>query len=399
MFYRNELNFLRNVFDKRHIQTFVVSPDDSVSRILGKSFDGVFSEDLKMRSFLEEVKQKTIYKLKDNFKLSYVYFLLPDMEEESLFFLGPYVNTSFSADEMLEVGEKNGIHPKNQKAFERYLQSVPVIDEGSSLFTMLNAFGEKIWDSSSFSVVDIDKEDHLPFSPINDKFDDIFVDMETMEKRYSYENEIMEAVASGQIYKEGQFLSNFSDDVFEKRIADPLRNMKNYCIIMNTLLRKAAERGGVHPIYLDRVSSDFAAQIEKHSTPAQVKDLMRDMFRSYCRLVRKHSIKNYSPIVQKVIIMIDSDISADLSLRVLAASQKVSPGYLSTIFKKENGKSVTEYIREKRIKHAKHLLATTNLQIQTIALHCGIMDVQYFTKIFKGAMGISPSEYREIIRK
>lgn len=399
MFYRNELNFLRNVFDKRHIQTFVVSPDDSVSRILGKSFDGVFSEDLKMRSFLEEVKQKTIYKLKDNFKLSYVYFLLPDMEEESLFFLGPYVNTSFSADEMLEVGEKNGIHPKNQKAFERYLQSVPVIDEGSSLFTMLNAFGEKIWDSSSFSVVDIDKEDHLPFSPINDKFDDIFVDMETMEKRYSYENEIMEAVASGQIYKEGQFLSNFSDDVFEKRIADPLRNMKNYCIIMNTLLRKAAERGGVHPIYLDRVSSDFAAQIEKHSNPAQVKDLMRDMFRSYCRLVRKHSIKNYSPIVQKVIIMIDSDISADLSLRVLAASQKVSPGYLSTIFKKENGKSVTEYIREKRIKHAKHLLATTNLQIQTIALHCGIMDVQYFTKIFKGAMGISPSEYREIIRK
>ncbi len=399
MFYRNELDFLRDVFDKCHIQTFVISPDDSVSRILGKFFDAVSIENLKMRSFLEEVKPKTIYKLKDNFKLSYVYFLLPEMEEEALFFLGPYVNISFSADEMLEVGEKNGIHPKNQKAFERYLQSVPVIDEGSSLFTMLNAFGEMIWASSSFSVVDIDREDRLPFSPINDKFDDIFVDMETMEKRYSYENDIMEAVASGQIYKEGQILSNFSDGVFEKRVADPLRNMKNYCIIMNTLLRKAAERGGVHPIYLDRVSSDFAAQIERHSNPARVKDLMRDMFRSYCRLVRKHSIKNYSPIVQKVIIMIDSDISADLSLRVLSASQKVSPGYLSTIFKNETGKSVTEYIREKRIKHAKHLLATTNLQIQTIALHCGIMDVQYFTKIFKGAMGMSPSEYREIIRE
>jgi YesN/AraC family two-component response regulator len=56
--------------------------------------------------------------------------------------------------------------------------------------------------------------------------------------------------------------------------------------------------------------------------------------------------------------------------------------------------TVSEYIREKRINYAEHLLLTTHLQIQTVALHCGIMDVQYFSKIFKKQTGKTPKEFR-----
>jgi YesN/AraC family two-component response regulator len=97
-------------------------------------------------------------------------------------------------------------------------------------------------------------------------------------------------------------------------------------------------------------------------------------------------------------MIIDSDLSAELSLHPLAAHQGISDGYLSMIFKKETGKTVSEYIREKRIQHAMHLLSTTHLQIQTIALHCGIMDVQYFSKIFKKQTGKTPLEYRKSLR-
>ena len=164
---------------------------------------------------------------------------------------------------------------------------------------------------------------------------------------------------------------------------------------MNTLLRKAAERGGVHPVYLDRVSSEFASRIENIGRLEESAPLMCDMFRSYCRLVRKHSIRRYSPLVQKTLLIIDSDLSADLSLSSLAALQDVSAGYLSAIFKRETKKTLSEYVRERRIRHAAHLLATTSLQIQTVALHCGILDVQYFSKLFKREMGKTPKEYRE----
>jgi YesN/AraC family two-component response regulator len=222
--------------------------------------------------------------------------------------------------------------------------------------------------------------------------------MKAMEKRYSFENELIEAVSLGQIHKESLFSVTFSENMFEKRTADPIRNIKNYCIIINTLLRKAAERGGVHPVYLNRVSSSFALKIEQIHSLESGAELMKEMFRSYCRLVRKHSLKDYSLVVQKTILLIDSDLAADLSLSTLAEAQNVSAGYLSTIFKRETGKTVSNYIRDKRVKHAAHLLATTKLQIQTVALHCGIVDVQYFSKIFKKITGKTPKEYRESLK-
>jgi YesN/AraC family two-component response regulator len=186
--------------------------------------------------------------------------------------------------------------------------------------------------------------------------------------------------------------------MFEKRIQDPVRNAKNYCIIMNTLLRKAAEHGGVHPVHIDKLSSKFAARIELVTDTKKVSEFMREMFSSYCRLVQKHSTRHYSPIVKKTVILFEADISAELSLATLAKQQGVSSGYLATVFKKETGKTVSEYVRDKRIEHAKYLLSMTHLQVQTVALHCGIMDVQYFSKIFKKQIGKTPKEYREDVR-
>ena len=91
---------------------------------------------------------------------------------------------------------------------------------------------------------------------------------------------------------------------------------------------------------------------------------------------------------------IDSDISANISLSTLAESLNINAAYLSTIFKREVGKTVTEYINNERMTLAAHLLETTNLQIQTVALHCGVLDVQYFSKMFKKYFGKTPKEYR-----
>lgn len=216
-----------------------------------------------------------------------------------------------------------------------------------------------------------------------------------MERRYAHENELMQAVAKGQIHKAERLLSSFSVMSVEERVTDSVRNMKNYCIILNTLLRKAAENGGVHPVYLDGVSSVFAKKIEAIKMISEAPILMREMARSYCRLVRKHSIHQYSPPVQKAITYIDSDLTADLSLSALAAMQNVSAGYLSALFRQETGQTLTEHVNQKRIKYAMQLLKTTNLQVQTIAQHCGIVDAHYFSKLFKKYVGKTPKEYRD----
>ena len=120
---------------------------------------------------------------------------------------------------------------------------------------------------------------------------------------------------------------------------------------------------------------------------------------AYCHLVRKHTTKQYAPLVKKVILLIDADISAELSLARIAEQLEVSPGYLSTLFRKETGKTLSAHIRSRRISHAAHLLSTTGLQVQTVAMHCGILDVQYFSKLFKRQVGKTPNEYRKAARR
>lgn len=406
--FERELQFLCDTFCKCHIPASVVSLTTPVSAVFSSDFYPPFSgfsdRNATFRNYFGDIAPKTVYKVSDELNRCYLYLLLPDGKDSTLLLIGPYLGTAPIPSQILELAEKIGIPPKSQRYFDEYYAGIPVLPAGNQLFVMLDTFCERIWNSPSFSIVDVNREQQIPVSPINetartDNFDGILVNMKTMETRYEFENELMQAVSLGQLHKENQLLTVFSDPVFEKRAADPLRNAKNYCVIMNTLLRKAAENGGVHPVYLNNVSTEFALKIEQLASLSENASLMREMFRAYCRLVRKHSMKSYSLLVQKTILLIDSDLSANLTLHTLAQHQNVSPGYLATLFKRETGKTVSQYIREKRVKQASYLLATTHLQVQTIALHCGIVDVQYFSKIFKKETGKTPKEYRESVKQ
>lgn len=407
MFYERELQFLSDTFKKCRIPTSVISPKDKPHLFTENSFKSIENIIPALSRSIEglfgSAEPYTLYKYCDDFKINYIMLKLPESPYDNVLLIGPFLVSALSSRQILEIGEKKNVPPKNQRILEEFYINLPIMGESSHLYLLLDTFCERIWGSASYSVVDVHKDRNTPVSPINlpsaEDFDDIDIKMKAMEQRYNYENEFMQAVSLGHIHRLNELVTAFIPDNFEMRTADPIRNLKNYCIIMNTLLRKAAERGGVHPIYLDSVSSSLAIRTEQLSSHDECANHMKEMFRSYCRLVRKHSMKDLSSIVQKTIILIDSDLSANLTLSALAENQKVSAGYLSTIFKKETGKTVTEYIREKRMKHAAYLLSTTRLQIQTIALHCGIMDLQYFSKTFKKHTGKTPKEYREFMKQ
>lgn len=404
LLFENELNLLCSTFQKSHIRVELVTEAAVAAAVLPEDAetDLMLGNDVRLwHSVLRQsLKPATLYKTADEYRRTYLYLLLPETVEKTVLLIGPYLPEALTQEELLELGEQNGLSPQMQRYVSEYFNSIPVLSETNFLLLMLESFCEHIWNTSVFAVIDVESEPRAPVSLIHgktnsDRFEDNLVNMKVLEERYAFENELLQAVANGQIHKEKQLLAAFSQEIFEMRTSSPLRNSKNYCIIMNTLLRKAAENGGVHPAYLDRVSSEFAIKIEQMSLASEFSAMMHDIFVGYCRLVRKHAIKRYSPVVQKTVLLIDSDLSAPLTLSTLAAAQGLSEGYLATVFKRETEKTVSEYVREKRMKHAAHLLTTTRLQIQTIALHCGIMDVQYFTKQFKKHTGKTPKEYRE----
>lgn len=405
MLYESELRFLCDTLKKCRVGVSFLNPTDTIDSIADEKFKLIFGDSpYKGKPVQEElsgVRPYTIYKIYDAYGVCYMALALPQLEKETILLIGPYLHDNIDSSVVLEIGERYAVPPQKQKLLEVYFAGLPVLKESSHIFSMLETFCERIW-GGSFTIEDVNRQMEAG-APMfvkhgDDEIEEVLVNMKIMEERYAAENELMRAVSLGQEHRVNVIFESFAEsNPFEKRLADPLRNLKNYGIITNTLLRKAAESGGVHPLYLDEISSSFAAKIEQMSNPVAMQELMADMFRSYCRLVRKHSMKKYSLAVQKTIALIDSDLSANLSLSSLASVQNISSGYLSTVFRRETGKTVTEYIIGERMKLAMHMLSTTRLQIQTVAVHCGIMDVQYFSKVFKKHTGKTPKEYRESI--
>lgn len=406
MIFDSELKLLCETFKRSRIAVTMFSPDSNTVTMVENEYlakpDQTILTAMLSGGFLDKINHKTLYKITDRLGLKYTFFLLPESATGALLIFGPYTHSALTDSQVLEIGEMQGFSPKNFARVEEYCASIPVISESSHLFIMLDCFCEHIW-KSPFEVIDLQRQENISFSPADNntikKNDDILLDMKAMEIRYKLENEIMDAVTNGQSYKVNQIFTGFHEKSFEKRTSDSLRNLKNYCVIMNTILRKATERGGVHPMYIDRISSKFANKIEQMTSTTKITNIMADMFTSYCELVKKRSTEKYSPMIAETIIMIDADISAELSLSLISEKLNISSVYLSTIFKKEVGMTITEFIRNKRLNHAAHLLRTSNLQVQTIATHCGITDLQYFSKLFKKQFGKTPKEYRLSLKR
>ena len=408
MKYESELRFLQAAFGKCHVQTLLLNPLEPLNPRMDMGLyalaAGMEIQGCTFYDFVSPVQKNTIYRVTDSFFCCYIFFLLPG-REETILFIGPYLEAKMTHGQVADCARRLGIPMRRVKELENYYGGLPVLRKENPLFAMLDAFGELIWrGSGNFAVVNLNQEHLETVSPlaageIPDDPRQAVWNMQALERRYAYENELMQAVSRGQVHKTERLLADLAALPLEKRLSDHLRNAKNYCIIMNTLLRKAAESGGVHPVYLDSVSSDFAKKIEALKTSAGATALMQEMFRFYCRLVSKHSIRKYSPPVQKAITYIDSDLTADLSLSALAAMQNVSAGYLSALFRQETGQTLTEHVNRKRIRYAMQLLKTTNLQIQTVAQYCGIVDVHYFSKLFRKYVGKPPTEYRESVKR
>ena len=88
-----------------------------------------------------------------------------------------------------------------------------------------------------------------------------------------------------------------------------------------------------------------------------------------------------------------------LSLEFMGGKIGCSPTYLSRRFKEKYGISVLEFITETRIGMAKQLLEHSDNNVQEISEQCGYLSSSTFVKTFKKKEGLTPGQYRDMIRK
>lgn len=99
----------------------------------------------------------------------------------------------------------------------------------------------------------------------------------------------------------------------------------------------------------------------------------------------------------QAVLYMKQHFSERLSLNEVAEHVGLNSAYFSTNFKKYTGSYFSNYLMELRIENAKSLLRDPGLKINDVAEASGIPDSRYFAKVFKKSVGITPSEYRNIL--
>lgn len=99
--------------------------------------------------------------------------------------------------------------------------------------------------------------------------------------------------------------------------------------------------------------------------------------------------------VKKLDAYINHHIHENITAQLLCDALDISKSHLYKLSLHYYGVGIAEYIRNKRIEWAKELLINEELSVNEVALKVGIVDYNYFSKVFKKSTGQSPSQYRK----
>ena len=407
MHYGAELSFFKNILNNMSLPFSVLTKDSPPEALYDRGLSQLINHGRQyeemISNLLPHIQANTFYRSIDAFHCNYILFLLPDTEFRTIMLIGPYLTDNFTKEQILALAQEKKMPDYAIQYLNDFYTKQRIISNDEFLLCLLNTFGAQIWGGiDHFQIFDTNTPglfaDFLDSDLISENnIDKSMPYMEMITERYRLETSFMHAVSIGQASEAEVILNNLNLLELTSQNNFTLERMRSYVTVTNTILRKAAEYGGVHPIHVHRLFHACIEKTENISSIEEGKDLSRYMVRKYCMLVQNYSHSQYSPPIRQAVTEIELNLSKNLSLKTLAKQINISPNHLSTMFHKETGSTLSDFINQRRIEHALLLLNTTNWQIQVIAQDCGITDANYFTKLFKKMVGMTPNEYRRQI--
>lgn len=299
--------------------------------------------------FFQALQHQKLYFLTDSFQCSYMILRLPASEETMV--CGPVIFTQLQDNELKDFLDKQQIPQELYEPICEYYQNVAFIPFQSWFLNLFTLLAERLYGHDNYELIDTNFGDLDQWPNYYSQYfrvrEQPFASVQMIEERYEDEAALIAAVRDGNEARALEIFSKLSNHLVPARMSNKLRDAKDYCIVVNTLLRKSAESAGVHPIHIDALSNQNVRMIEQLTSLEKCVNFQNECVKHYCQLVRKYTLGKYSAMTRKVLTYISTDLSANLSLKTFADLLSVSPNYLSALFKKEVGISLTEYVNRR----------------------------------------------------
>ena len=211
---------------------------------------------------------------------------------------------------------------------------------------------------------------------------------------YFKEQEISNYIKTGNIDKAIKQLAEINIQPHAKLASTSLRSYKNSMICSCSYMTRAAMDGGVNQNDAFTLSDSFINEIENIQSIEELNQLEINMVESFANKVKDIKTQKYSPAILNCINYIDNHLCDDLSIKELSNTTYLNGSYLSTLFHKETGHTINEWITTHRIKEAARMLLNGDNSISEITYLYRFCSQSYFIQCFKKIMGVTPNEYK-----
>lgn len=207
------------------------------------------------------------------------------------------------------------------------------------------------------------------------------------------------AVASGDVDKvkmnceQKRFIDSKGVGILSK---DPVTNLKYHFVITTAMITRLCRQNGMELEQAFRLSDFYIQQLDDIHTEDEVHKLHNEMVMDYTEKMRKYFRSNTnSKHINACKEYVYSHIKERITIEDLADALGVSASYLSRLFKKEAGISVSAYIRKQKIDMAKNLLRFSDYSMIEIANRLSFSSQSHFIQQFREVEGITPKKYRD----
>lgn len=174
-----------------------------------------------------------------------------------------------------------------------------------------------------------------------------------------------------------------------------IRNLKYLFVATISLVTRFAIEGGMEPETAYNLSDLYIQKMDLCETEEQITALHQEMFAHFTKQVADS--RRRKVISKPVLLCLDYiyyHLYEKITVTNLGEYVHLNPKYLSSVFKKELGITVSEYIIEKRLEAARNMLKFSEYSYSEISSILAFSSQSHFISIFKKNTGLTPAQYR-----
>lgn len=212
---------------------------------------------------------------------------------------------------------------------------------------------------------------------------------------YEKEMAFYQAIRNGDMKEMKKLFTPLCAEGFGKLSENPLRNLKYHLIITISFITRYCIEGGLEMESAYNLSDIYIRKIDTCKSGDEIHAIHKELCETYVKRMQKvRPSRRYSKPVQLTLDYIYDHLHEKISLSDIADIAGLSESYISKLFHKETGVSITSYLLKKRIDAAKNLLIFTQYSTSEISAFLNFSSESHFIATFRKHTGLTPKKYR-----